>query len=162
MILSILQNVPQKTITNKPAIQKQSTTQRSISTELRFKFIIHEHQLDYNQCSEHRHPVHRFYMKTHLTKHIKQIKSYTRFRTRSAASAPNQHLIQGAVGEACGAMLCNTTALAQTSQPLSPTRIKNMKKKLEQADGLAHGAFDVEGFNVLPVLFEERNKEVDA
>jgi len=46
MILSILQNVPQKTITNKPAIQKQNTTQRSISTELRFKFIIHEHQLD--------------------------------------------------------------------------------------------------------------------
>jgi len=39
---------------------------------------------------------------------------------------------------------------------------KKYEKKLEQADRLAHGAFDVEGFNVLPVLFKERNKEVDA
>lgn len=33
---------------------------------------------------------------------------------------------------------------------------------LVQADGLAHGAFDVERLDVLPVLFEEGDEEVDA
>jgi len=33
---------------------------------------------------------------------------------------------------------------------------------LEQTNGLAHRRLDVQGLDVLPVLFEERNEEVDA
>ena len=33
---------------------------------------------------------------------------------------------------------------------------------LEETDGLAHGRFKVEGFDVLPVLLEEGDEEVDT
>jgi len=35
-------------------------------------------------------------------------------------------------------------------------------QNLEQTDGFAHRGLDVQGLDVLPVLFEERNEEVDA
>ena len=41
-------------------------------------------------------------------------------------------------------------------------RGRNVKRELEETDGLAHGRFEVERFDVLPVLFEEGDKEVDA
>lgn len=37
-----------------------------------------------------------------------------------------------------------------------------MEGNLVEADRLAHGAFDVERLDVLPVLFEEGDEEVDA
>ena len=35
-------------------------------------------------------------------------------------------------------------------------------KRLVETDGLAHGRLDVKRLDVLPVLLEERHKEVDA
>ena len=35
-------------------------------------------------------------------------------------------------------------------------------QQLEEADRLAHGGLDVQAFDVLPVLLEERDKEVDG
>lgn len=34
--------------------------------------------------------------------------------------------------------------------------------RLEETDGLAHRRLQVERLDVLPVLFEERNEEIDA
>ena len=41
-------------------------------------------------------------------------------------------------------------------------RGRNIKRELEETDGLAHGRFEVERFDVLPVLFEEGDEEVNA
>lgn len=72
-------------------------------------------------------------------------------------------------------MLCITVDLCHTARPsLSPTvlldktRSKTQSKDtamvtcLVESDGLAHGRLDVKGLDVLPVLLEERDKEVDT
>lgn len=43
---------------------------------------------------------------------------------------------------------------------ISPVSIP--KGRLEEADGLAHRCLDVQRFDVLPILLEERDEEVDA
>jgi hypothetical protein len=48
-------------------------------------------------------------------------------------------------------------------QTPTPTEIARQRPtRLVETDGLTHGSFDVKGFDVLPVLLEERDQEVDG
>ena len=42
------------------------------------------------------------------------------------------------------------------------SNVRKQERRLVQTDGLAHGGFYVQRFDVLPVLLEQRHEEVDA
>jgi len=86
------------------------------------------------------------------------------YKDKKTASAPNRH--SPAVGPSVrGFILCMTVFLSLSIEPrpicYGQIRVRKVDR-LEQADGLAHRRFDVERLDVLPVLFEERDEEVNA
>ena len=94
--------------------------------------------------------------------------------THQATSAPNRlPALSEAIGPSVrGFMLCIAArACACAPQPirLRPSACPSVTrggeenvKRLVETDGLAHGRLDVKRLDVLPVLLEERHKEVDA
>lgn len=64
--------------------------------------------------------------------------------------------------QACEAYVCALWCGAcSRPQPVHPSH-PCLARHLEYPDGLAHRALDVQGLYVLPVLFKQRDQEVDA